>query len=170
MVRSRVHFYRVLAAIVSGVLIACASPPVPSHPPYQPRTRIATITTVPLLVREQTRTFPFLQRDFARGGVLDGKEVYGYSPSTLVAYTGDTLDVTIVNPEDDAHDFVIDQLPEQTAVPVPPQATTRFTLVARAPGIYVFRCTVATHQPLMTGQLIVLEPPAGPAPTTRPRA
>jgi len=163
MVRSAAHSYLVSAAIVSGVLVSCASPPAPAHTPYLPRTRAATITTVPFLVKEQTRTFPFLKRDFGRGGVLEGKEVYGYSPSTLVAYVGDTLSVTVVNPEDDVHDFEIDDPAEQTAVSLPPQATTRFTIMARAPGIYVFRCTIATHQPFMTGLLIVLDPPGAGA-------
>jgi plastocyanin len=147
------------AVLASWLVMSCAAPPSPAHSVYRPRTRATTITTVPLLVKEQTRTFPFLARDFGHGGVLDGKEVYGYSPSTLVAYTGDTLHVTVVNPEDDVHDFEIDDPVEQTAVSLPAQATTRFTILARAPGIYVFRCTIATHQPFMTGVLVVLAPP-----------
>jgi plastocyanin len=147
------------ALIASWLLGACVAPSPTVHSTYQPRTRPATITTVPLLVREQARTFPFLARDFAHGGVLDGKEVYGFSPSTLVAYVGDTLSVTVVNPEDDVHNFVIEDPAEQTAVSLAPQATTRLSIVARAVGIYTFRCTIVTHQPFMNGQLIVLTPP-----------
>jgi hypothetical protein len=58
---------------------------------YTPRTRQFTVTTVPLLVKELAPTYPFLAKDFAKGGVLDGKEVYAFEPSTLTVYAGDTL-------------------------------------------------------------------------------
>jgi plastocyanin len=139
-------------------MLGCAGG-TPDGSVYRPRSRVATITTVPLLVHEQVRVFPFLTLDFARGGVLESKEVYGYAPSTLVAYSGDTLRVTITNPEDDAHTFVINDPVERTGVALPPQATTTVTIIARAPGIYMFHCTVPAHQPFMVGQLIVLAPP-----------
>ena len=50
---------------------------------YSPQIRTITITTVPLLVKEQQGVLPFLKEDFAKGGVLDGKEVYAFSPSTV---------------------------------------------------------------------------------------
>ena len=50
---------------------------------YRPRGRVITITTVPLLVKEEQSVLPFLREDFAKGGVLDGKEVYAFSPSTI---------------------------------------------------------------------------------------
>ena len=49
------------------------------------------VTTVPLLVHEQRKTFPFLAAAFAKGGVLDGKEVYAFSPSTITVVEGDTI-------------------------------------------------------------------------------
>ncbi len=61
---------------------------------------------VPLQVHEMQQILPFLKKDFAKGGVLAGKEVYGMAPSTLVVYQGDTVHLTIVNPEDDAHTIV----------------------------------------------------------------
>lgn len=151
------------AVAFSCLLVSCA-PAAPTPSAYRPRSRTATITTVPLLVHEQARTFPFLARDFAHGGMLDGKEVYGYTPSTLVVYVGDTLRIAIANPEDDAHTFVIDDSVERTGVAVAPQTTTTVTIIARAPGIYAFRCTVPAHQPFMVGQLIVLAPPASKQP------
>lgn len=66
--------------------------------PYVPRTRTITITTVPLLVREQQHIFPFLTKDFAKGGVLDGKEVYAFSPSTITVVEGDTIHFVFINP------------------------------------------------------------------------
>jgi plastocyanin len=151
--------FRSQAVALLWLAVSCA-PAKPENLHYRPRTRTATITTVPLLVHEQTRTFPFLAPDFARGGVLDGKEVYGYAPSTLVAYAGDTLQVTITNPEDDAHTFVIDDPVERTGAALPPQTAITVTIIARAPGIYPFRCTVPAHQPFMVGQLVVPAPPA----------
>lgn len=125
-------------------------------PAYVPRSRAMTVTTVPLLVKEQLRTFPFLARDFAAGGVLSGKEVYAFIPSTLVVYAGDTLRLTFVNPEDDEHSFVLRDL----FVRIPGQSTTEATWIARQAGIYPFTCSVPSHLPMMWGQVVVLPPPA----------
>ena len=95
---------------------------------------------------------PFLKADFAAGGVLDGKEVYAFSPSTVTVAEGDTIHFTLINPEDDVHSFVLPDL----VVPLPPQQTTRATWVARRPGIYPFVCAVQAHLPMMSGQLVVL--------------
>jgi plastocyanin len=86
--------------------------------------------------------------------VLDGKEVYGFSPSTLTVVEGDTIHLTLINPEDDDHSFVLPDL----AVPLPPQQTTHATYVAKRAGIYPFMCAVASHLPMMSGQLVVLSP------------
>lgn len=124
--------------------------------PYAPRSRAITITTVPLLVKEQTGLFPFLKQDFSKGGVLDGKEVYAFSPSTITVVEGDTIHFTFYNPEDDVHSFVLPDL----AVPLPPQQVTTATYVAKHRGIYPFVCSIAAHLPMMSGQLVVLAPDA----------
>ncbi|HEY2377378.1 MAG TPA: cupredoxin domain-containing protein [Gemmatimonadaceae bacterium] len=124
--------------------------------PYRPQTRNITITTVPLLVKEQQGVLPFLTRDFAKGGVLEGKEVYAFSPSNVVVVEGDTIHFTFINPEDDVHSFV---LPDLT-VPLSPQKSTSATYVAKRAGIYPFVCAIASHLPMMSGQLIVLAPPS----------
>jgi plastocyanin len=118
--------------------------------------RELTVTTVPLLVKEARTVYPFLRGAFAKGGVLDGKEVYGFSPSTLVAVEGDTIHFTLVNPEDDAHTFVLPDL----AIALPGQQTARATYIARRAGIYPIICNVPTHMPMMSGQLVVLSPKA----------
>lgn len=123
---------------------------------YTPRARAITITTVPLLVKEQIALFPFLKQDFAPGGMLDGKEVYAFSPSTVTVVEGDTIHFTFINPEDDVHSFVLPDL----AVPLPPQKVTTATYVAKRRGIYPFVCSVASHLPMMSGQLVVLAPGA----------
>lgn len=119
---------------------------------YVPRRRDITVTTVPLLVKEQAGVLPFLKEDFARGGVLDGKEVYAFSPATITAVEGDTIHFTFINPEDDLHSFVLPDL----AVSLPPQKTTTAVYVAKRRGIYPFVCSVASHLPMMSGQLVVL--------------
>ena len=124
------------------------------RPPHHGRTRAVTVTTVPLLTKEMASVYPFLKSDFAAQGVLAGKEVYAFSPSTLTAYAGDTLEITFINPEDDAHTFVLPGL----AVALPGQGTKIVRYPVGAPGIYPFRCNIASHAPMMSGQLVVLDP------------
>jgi plastocyanin len=135
---------------------ACGTRAEPVRAMYRPHTRAITVTTVPLLVKEQTNLFPFLKQDFAKGGVLEGKEVYAFSPSTITVVEGDTIHFTFYNPEDDVHSFVLPDL----AVPLPPQKITTVTYVAKRRGIYPFVCSVASHLPMMSGQLVVLAPGA----------
>ncbi len=119
---------------------------------YTPQVRAITVTTVPLLVKEQRKLFPFLGPAFAHGGALDGKEVYAFSPSTVTVVEGDTIHFTFINPEDDVHSFVLPDL----VVPLPPDHITTATYVARRAGIYPFLCAVQSHLPMMSGQLVVL--------------
>ncbi len=144
----------VAAALLCMVVLGGCSAPPPraGHAPYAPRTRAITITTIPLLVKESQQQFPFLARDFAPGGVLEGKEVYAFAPSTITAVEGDTLRLTILNPEDDAHNFALPGL----SVPLPGQTITHATYVAGRAGIYPFVCNMPNHLPMMSGQLVVL--------------
>ena len=123
---------------------------------YTPRARAITVTTVPLLVKEQRKLFSFLGPAFAHGGSLDGKEVYAFSPSTITVVEGDTIHFTLINPEDDVHSFVLPDL----AVPLPPNHITTATYVARRAGIFPIVCAVLSHLPMMSGQLVVLSPRA----------
>lgn len=136
---------------------SCAGPP---RRAYRPRVRDFTVTTVPLLVEEQRALYPFLARDFAPGGVLAGKEVYGFSPSTFAVVASDTVHFTLVNPTEDPHTFV---LPD-SSIHLPAQRTVTATYVASRPGIFPLRCDVPEHAPMMWGQLIVLAPAAVAAP------
>ncbi len=142
-----------LATILTIAMAACARPTTPTPTAvYQPRTRELTVTTVPLLVREGATVYPFLKPAFAKGGVLEGKEVYAFSPSTLTVVEGDTIHFTFINPEDDLHSFV---LPDFYVV-LPGGSRVDTTYVARHAGIYSFLCSVAAHLPMMSGQLVVL--------------
>ena len=145
---------RLIVSVGALMLAVSCRQPERAVASYQPRTRELTVTTVPLLVKEEQGVLPFLKPDFAKGGVLDGKEVYGFSPSTLTVVEGDTIHLTLINPEDDDHSFVLPDL----AVPLPPQQTTHATYVAKRAGIYPFMCAVASHLPMMSGQLVVLSP------------
>lgn len=115
---------------------------------------MVTLVTVPLLVKESGRIFDFLPKDFAKGGVLEGKEVYAFSPDSLTAYRGDTLNLTIVNPENDPHTFVLADF--HVHVLLPPQAKTTIRFVAARVGVFTFLCDIASHTPFMTGQLTIL--------------
>ena len=61
-----------------------------------------------------------------------------------------------VNPEDDAHNFVLGEL----EVGLPGQSETRATWIARRAGLYTFACNIPAHQPSMWGQVVVLAPGA----------
>jgi uncharacterized cupredoxin-like copper-binding protein len=124
------------------------------EPPREKRgTRAITITTVPLLVKEQASTYPFLDDAFKKGGVLDGKEVYAFSPSTITVYEGDTIAFHFVNPEDDEHSFVLPDF----SVALPGGSSIDTSYVAQHAGIYTFICSVPGHMPMMSGQLVVLK-------------
>ncbi len=122
--------------------------------PYLPQSRDITLTMLPDLVHEQEREFPFLKKAFANGGVLEGHEVYSFMPSTIAAVAGDTLRLTLVNPEDDDHTIVLPGL----ALALPGGKTTHAVYVAKEPGVYPITCSLPTHRPMMWGQLIVLSP------------
>jgi hypothetical protein len=140
-------------ALLTVLLAACTgSEPGPHVAVYHPRTRAVTITTVPLLVKEQRAQLPFLDEAFGKGGVLEGKEVYAFSPSTITAVEGDTLRLTLINPEDDVHSFVLSDL----AISLPGNTRVDTVYVARVPGIHPFVCAVQAHLPMMAGQLVVL--------------
>ncbi len=136
-------------ALVVSILSGCSRPS-----RYVPRTRDVTVTAVPLLVKETKSVYPFLDSAFAKGGVLDGKEVYAFSPSTITVVEGDTLNLSLVNPEDDVHTFVLSDL----SLTLPPQSVVDTTYVARHAGIFKFVCDIPTHLPMMWGQLVVLSP------------
>jgi plastocyanin len=126
----------------------------------QARSREVVITTVPLLTKELAATYPFLNKDFATNGLLDGKEVYEFMPSTITVGEGDTLRLTFINPEDDPHSFVMSDL----SVSIPGQSSVHAIYIARRAGIFDFICAIPAHMPMMRGQLVVLGPRDDAAP------
>jgi hypothetical protein len=151
------HAASLVLFLLAGVgLTGCQAPP-PAAAPYRPQRRDITITTVPLLTREMQKVYPFLAKAFAPGGLLAGKEIYGFMPSTVAAIEGDTIQFHLVNPEDDLHSFV---LPPELSVALPGLKATTATYVARRAGVFAFTCSIPAHLPTMWGQLVVLDPRA----------
>jgi heme/copper-type cytochrome/quinol oxidase subunit 2 len=140
-------FLAALLVPVLGTAAAASDGPAPQN-------RNFTVSTVPLLVHEQTGTFGFLQQDFAPGGVLDGKEIYGFNPSQLTVQKYDRVHVTIVNPSDDPHTFTVPEL--GVNVVVDGQSANGVSFVASRAGAFTLVCTVTEHSPFMNGQLVVL--------------
>jgi uncharacterized cupredoxin-like copper-binding protein len=141
--------------------LGCSSPARTDAPKAaRARSREVVVTTVPLVTKELATTYPFLKKDFAKGGVLDGKEIYEFMPSTITANEGDTLRLTFINPEDDPHNFVLNDL----SVSIPGQSVTHATYVAQRAGIFDFVCAIPAHMPMMHGQLVVLPARAGATP------
>lgn len=138
-----------LAALAAGCISA--------SPAYVPQERRFVVTAVPLLTQELVSTYSFLSRDFGPGGVLEGKEVYAFVPSSLTVVEGDTVRFTLVNPEDDEHNFVLPGL----SVALPGQSVTEATWRAETPGIFSFVCTIPAHAPAMYGQIVVLPADVG---------
>ncbi len=152
--RSRTHPAALACLAIAITLASCAHRE--DGPRYAPRVRDVTLTAVPLLTKEMRRIYPFLARDFAPGGVLEGREVYAFLPASVTVVEGDTVRFHFVNPEDDAHTFVLGDL----ALALPGQSVTDTTWLARRAGVYAFTCNIASHQPSMWGQVVVLAPGA----------
>ncbi len=146
----------VLFLLVGFSLTGCQAPP-PAAAPYQPQRRDITITTIPLLTKELQKVYPFLAEAFAPGGLLAGKEIYAFMPSTVTVIEGDTIEFHFINPEDDLHSFV---LPPELSVALLGLRTTTATYVARHAGVFTFTCSIPAHLPAMWGQLVVLNPQA----------
>jgi plastocyanin len=121
---------------------------------YVPQARNLTITAVPLAVHEMQDNLDYLKDDFGSGGILDGKEVYGFYPSTITVFRGDTVNLTLINPADDDHTFTVSGI--DANVVMKGKATTKFTFVATQSGIFNFYCNEAEHAPYMWGQIVVL--------------
>lgn len=141
-------------ALAATVLCAACTP---TSAPYVAQERHFVVTTVPLLTKEMVSIYPFLNEDFAPGGVLGGKELYAFVPSTLTVVEGDTVRFTFVNPEDDEQNFVLPGLIAE----LPGQLVTEATWRAEHAGIFNFVCTIPAHMPEMYGQIVVLPAAVG---------
>jgi len=147
---------RCRSLLCAALLLAACAPRAPSIR-YQPRERDLVVTAVPLLTHELESTYAFLARDFSPGGVLEGKELYAFVPSSFTVVEGDTVHFTLVNPEDDAHNFVLPGL----SLALPGQSVTQGIWRADRAGIFRFTCTIPSHMPEMYGEIVVLPASVG---------
>jgi heme/copper-type cytochrome/quinol oxidase subunit 2 len=121
---------------------------------YTPQTRSFVMTIVPYWVHEVTGTYDYLAPEFNKGGLLANKEVWGFSPSTIAVYQGDTVKIHLYNPSSDPHTWSIPKLNVNADVKAPAKTIVKF--VADKVGVFTFNCEVGEHFPFMAGQLIVL--------------
>ena len=127
---------------------------------YTPQTREFVMTIVPYWVHEVTGEYDYLAPEFGKRGLLAEKEVWGFSPSTIAVYQGDTVKISLYNPSSDPHTWTIPDLGVNAQVGAP--AKTTVTFVAGKVGMFTFNCEVGEHFPFMTGQLLVLPASAAP--------
>jgi len=148
-----------LAALSRGVFAASDTATPAAVPAVnKPQMRDMYVAMVPVLVHEMASFLPYLTADFAKGGLLEGKEVYAFMPSTLTGYAGDSLSLHIYNPADDAHTFTVIELSK--SVTVPGKSVNAMVLEKVPAGIYTLMCAEAEHMPFMWGQIVLLQPPA----------
>jgi len=154
------------ALIVAGVVVVSQIHQTPSasasstqsaataQPQYTPQTRRFVMTIVPYWVHEVTGTYDYLAPEFGKNGLLVNKEVWGFSPSTIAVYQGDTVKIQLYNPSSDPHTWTIPSLGVNVDIGAPAKKTVSF--VANKVGTFTFHCEVGEHFPFMAGQLIVL--------------
>ncbi|HZC52752.1 MAG TPA: cupredoxin domain-containing protein [Mycobacterium sp.] len=156
----------VLALALSLVLAGCAkgrskngnsaSAGAKKATKYTPQTRNISMFAVPAWIGEMAEIpqyKEFAPKDFAKGGINDGNEVFSWQPQMIAACAGDTIKLAIGNPGPDDHTFTLPDLSVNT--PVASQKITNVTINATKVGIYDYYCTVAEHTKYMHGTLLV---------------
>jgi plastocyanin len=89
-------------------------------------------------------------------------ESYVFSPSAILVHRDEPTRLTFRNLQpDDLHDFELLDPSSATLMHVmlPPLRDTSYTLVFHKEGLFRFLCTL--HQPVMSGQILVLPPRGG---------
>lgn len=123
---------------------------------YTPKTRNVNMFAVPAWIGEMgdiPQYKEFAPKDFAKGGINDGNEVFSWSPQSIAACAGDTIKLQIGNPGPDDHTFTLADFSVNT--PIPSFKITSVSIKASKPGIYDYYCTVAEHTRYMHGMLLV---------------
>lgn len=123
---------------------------------YTPKTRNISMFAIPEWIGEMAdipQFKEFAPKDFKKGGINDGNEVFSWSPQMIASCVGDTIILAIGNPGPDDHTFTLPDFSVNT--PVPSSKVTRVTIHVTKPGIYDYYCTVAEHTKYMHGTLLV---------------
>ena len=123
---------------------------------YKPKTVSIDMVAITSMIGESAEIpqFAFLKQDFKSGGVLDGHEVFSWSPDAITVYKGDTVNLAITGTGPDDHVFNLPDLGVTT--PIPSYKTTQVSFTASKVGVFRYFCTVAEHMPYMQGFLTVL--------------
>jgi hypothetical protein len=125
---------------------------------YTAQTRAIEMVTIQELIGEFAN-IPDLKDEINAAlkpnGPLEGHEVYAWYPSSLTAYVGDTVKITIHNGQGDQHIF---SLPDfgVTGTVIPPDSTVTVSFKVTKPNTFRFFCAVPEHMPWMQGFLTVL--------------
>jgi len=125
---------------------------------YTPKTRTIDMFAAPVWIGEMSEIpqyKEFAPKDFKKGGINDGNEVFSWQPQSMYACAGDTIKVAIANPGPDDHTFTIPEL--SVNQPIPTFKVTNVTIKTTKPGIIDYYCTVAEHTRYMHGELIVFD-------------
>lgn len=134
------------------------SQPGASTTPYTPKTRTISMFAVPEWIGEMS-TIPafkeFAPKDFKKGGINDGNEVFNWQPQSIDVCAGDKISLAIGNPGPDDHTFTLPDFSVNT--PIPSGKVTSVSFTASKPGIYDYYCTVAAHTKYMHGTLAVFD-------------
>ena len=148
--------------LVAGVALlvvgaACSSSKA-STTTYKPQTRTIEMVTIQELIGEFAN-IPDLKDEIdtalAPNGPLGGHEVYGWYPSALTVYQGDTVILDIHNAQGDEHIFSLPDL-GITGTHIPPDSAVKVTFKASKLGVFQYLCSVPEHSPWMQGFLTVL--------------
>lgn len=153
-------------ALVAGLATGCSKNRSPSDAAsstttapaakYEPKTLNIDMVAITSMIGEQAEVpaFAFLKKDFKAGGVLDGHEVFSWSPDAITVYKGDTVNLAITGTGPDDHVF---SLPDFSVTqPIPSYKTSNVSFVASKVGVFRYFCTVSEHMPYMQGFLTVL--------------
>ncbi len=141
--------------VIAFVGTSCAVKPAKAvTPPYTQQHFEYSIVAVPQLVHEESSTFGYLNRAFAKHGLLDGKEVWGWSNNHITVYQGDSVTANLLNPGDDPHTFTITELAVNTKLN--PASNTSVTFSTYKIGTFKFFCSIPEHYPYMSGTITVL--------------
>ncbi|MEP6599641.1 MAG: cupredoxin domain-containing protein [Actinomycetota bacterium] len=123
---------------------------------YTPKTRQVSMFAVPEWIGEMAEIpqyKDFAPKDFKKGGLNDGNEVFSWQPQMMASCVGDTIELSIGNPGPDDHTFTLPDFSVNT--PVPSFKVTSVSIKTTKPGIYDYYCTIAAHTKYMHGTLLV---------------
>jgi plastocyanin len=155
-----------VAILLTGILV-CLTPVIVTEPNAIAQNATTTTTTIPSSVPPASSSHKiFYLFSAEHEGVNETKlgiPPDTFSPDVLEVTEGDNVTVHFYNLDTtDRHTFTIGS-PYNINQDLLPGTNATFTFKAADEGVFRFYCTY--HQPIMSGQLIVLPPPSVEKPT-----